>query len=87
VDLIDVKYKDDIQFGELESAKRLAGEKQPLLLPFFLDPTKPLPEPVDYGKGQGVDIARLADGGWPNYKGFSYYTAPWSVGAEVIASD
>jgi len=83
-DLIKASY-EDIQFGELKSARKIASGKSPLLLPFSLDPATSLPQPIDYGQGKlGIDINRL----YVNqpeflfYCGHTLYKTSWAVGAK-----
>jgi len=84
-DLVEVVYKD-VDAGIINSATKLANKGQPLLLPFYIDAVREMPEPIEYRKGKlGIDFDDLPDrraAHYSRYGNFSYYRPRWNVGAE-----
>ena len=82
-DLIRATYESG-DFDSLKSAEVLADGNKPLLLPFSLAPSKPLPDPIDYDhEKMGIEIDKLNEDHQafvPRWGIFSYYPMDWSVG-------
>lgn len=82
-DLIDATY-EDVDSDEVDSATVIVEGSSPLLLPFSLDPSKRMPDPVNYDGGKmGIDLDRITEDyatHVPPLNNFSYYPMNWSVG-------
>ena len=82
-DLLEAKHKAT-DSGLVKSADMIADGIRPLLLPFSIDTTKPLPEPIKCEDGKlGIDVQELLVNRpifVPNYQDFTFYVIDWTVG-------